>query len=126
MNSKEKYVAIAYDQNDKCVLLSKVKMVNEREYNRLLNEKHENDSKKELEDYQHNENHKGIEHRLVKLEKKDLILAKSIYDNFVDRGLIENDEKFQQAWFDFYFNGCELEFEAPEEFKQIMQKVGNF
>ena len=53
-----------------------------------------------------------------------LVWAKSIYDNFVDRGLLEDNEDFQTMWYNFYFNDGVLNIEeAPEEYKQILNKV---
>ena len=61
---------------------------------------------------------------IAELKTKLVFLAKSIYDNFVDRGLIENDDAFQQAWYDYYFNDKELEIEQyPVEFSKILEKV---
>ena len=57
-----------------------------------------------------------------KFAQHDYFLAKSIYDNFVDRGLIEDDDQFQKEWFDYIFNGEEIKHE-PQEFKDILGKV---
>lgn len=104
-----------------------VKSVSDKEYKELLNKQNEYESENEKRNRVHIGQHKELENRLTKAEKKNLILAKSIYDNFVDRGLLENDDDFQQMWFDFYFNGCDLSLEnAPQEYKQILEKVGNF
>lgn len=120
---KNKLVAISKEETKVFI----VKNVDEQEYNRLLNKEHENDSK--IEQEKNNLSialcnmSKDVSHCL----KHDLILAKSVYDNFVDRGLIENDENFQQLWYDFYFNGGELNLsQAPQEYKTILEKVGNF
>lgn len=123
MKDKCKLVAISINQNQ--VFL--VKNVSDQEYEELLNRQHKSESESERRSCFHDGKHKTIEDRLSKVEKKNLILAKSIYDNFVDRGLIENDDDFQQMWFDFFFNGCDLSLEnAPQEYKQILEKVGNF
>lgn len=123
MQEKKILVAISLEQ-DKLFL---VKSVSEKEYKELLNKQHTSESESERRDIIHIGQHNDLGNRLTKLEKKNLILAKSIYDNFVDRGLLENDDDFQKDWFDFYFNGCDLSLDnAPNEYKQILEKVGNF
>ena len=123
MLENKKLVAISLEQNQ--VFL--VKNVSEKEYKELLNKQHESESENERRDIVHIGQHNELGNRLTKLEKKNLILAKSIYDNFVDRGLLENDDAFQKDWFDYYFNGCDLSLDnAPQEYKQILEKVGNF
>ena len=123
MLENKKLVAISLEQ-DKVFL---VKSVSEKEYKELLNKQYKSESENERRDILHISQHNEIGNRLTKLEKKNLILAKSIYDNFVDRGLLENDDAFQKDWFDFYFNGCDLSLDnAPQEYKQILEKVGNF
>lgn len=123
MKDKCKLVAISINQNQ--VFL--VKNVSDQEYEELLNRQHKSESESERRSCFHDGKHKTIEDRLSKVEKKNLILAKSIYDNFVDRGLIENDDYFQQMWFDFYFNDKELNNEKyPSEFSKILEKVVNF
>lgn len=114
---------IAVSSNGKSIAV--VKNVSETEYKKLLNEEHKyNSEKEELENI-----------RFLKLNclakdkanEKNFILAKCIYDNFVDRGLIENSDSFQQEWYDYFFNDKELDLEhAPEEYKKILDKVGNF
>jgi len=101
-----------------------VKNVDEQEYNKLLNEQ-----EKELACEHNNKvldetRHSTSERRLQRLESKLLLLAKSIYDNFVDRGLLDNDNEFQKMWFDYFFNGCELDLDkAPQEYMTILEKV---
>ena len=73
---------------------------------------------------EHKEQHDYIESRLDHFAGLQVVLAKSVYDNFVDRGLIENNDDFQNVWFDFYFNNGKLNIDnAPEEYKTILAKV---
>ena len=119
-------VATFYDKENKCQRVAKVKYVEEKEYNRLLNEQEQylndqDNKEKHLNDYRNN-----VTKRLEKLESKDFLLAKSLYDNFVDRGLINDDDKFQKDFYDFIFNGCELDIRnTPNDFQIILRKVGN-
>ena len=59
--------------------------------------------------------------------KNELLLAKSIYDNFVDRGLIENDDQFQKDWYDYFLGDSKYInlSKAPKEYKKILEKVVN-
>jgi len=121
MQDKKKIVAISLEQDQ--VFL--VKNVSEEEYKSLLNNQHEYERKQEQKQDDIDKKFERQEERIKELESKNLLLAKCIYDNFVDRGMIENDDKFQQMWFDYYFNGCELDLEnAPLEYKTILDKVG--
>ena len=70
------------------------------------------------------DNQEKISKLECKVDERDLLLAKSIYDNFVDRGLIENDDAFQQAWYDYFMNDIDLVIEQyPAEFSKILDKV---
>lgn len=65
-----------------------------------------------------------VANKIDHFDRVQVLFAKSIYDNFVDRGMIENDDDFQQAYYDFIFSDMELDFEqAPAEFKTILNKV---
>ena len=124
MEIKNKHVAVALDDSGKCEFLAKVKVINDREYNRLINEKEQKKAQREKEELELKNNVLCNQEKIRKLERRDLLLAKSIYDNFVDRGLIENDDAFQQAWYDYFINDAELKFELyPAEFSKILDKV---
>lgn len=107
--------------------VSLVKSVNEQEYKKLINDQEKHLAKGQELAFEHKKQHKSIECTLEHFERLHCILAKTVYDNFVDRGLIENDDAFQQKWYDFYFNGKELDLmNVPQEYKKILEKVGNF
>lgn len=128
MEIKKKHVAVALDDGGKCEFLAKVKVINDREYNRLINEKEQKKAQREKEELELKnkvlDNQEKINKLNCKVEHRDLLLAKSIYDNFVDRGLIENDDAFQQAWYDYFMNDIDLVIEQyPAEFSKILDKV---
>ena len=124
MEIKNKHVAVALDDSGKCEFIAKVKVINDREYNRLFNEKEQKKAQREKEELELKNKVLDNQEKIRKLERRDLLLAKSIYDNFVDRGLIENDDAFQQAWYDYFINDAELKFELyPAEFSKILDKV---
>ena len=124
MNKDVKHVALAYDKDGKCVLVSLVKLVNEREYNRLLNEQNEHTSELDRNDKFIKDKIAVCENDLRKLHSRDLFVSKATYDKFVDRGYLNEDKEFDKAFFDFVFNGCELDLEkAPLDFKTILEKV---
>ena len=116
-----KLIAISTNGSNSIAL---VKSVNEQEYKKLINEQEKNLSKGEKKAREHEEQHNNIDKELEHFTTLQCVLAKSVYDNFVDRGLIENDDKFQKMWFDFYFNDKELDLNnVPEEYKKILVKV---
>ena len=116
-----KLIAISTNGSNSIAL---VKSVNEQEYKKLINEQEKNLAKGEKKAREHEEQHKNIDKELKHLTTLQCVLAKSVYDNFVDRGLIENDDQFQKMWYDFYFNGGLINTEnAPKEYKDILAKV---
>lgn len=106
--------------------ISLVKSVDEQEYAKLINNQEKHLAKGEELAKEHEQKHKTEQLALEHFERTQIVLAKSVYDNFVDRGLIENDEDFQKQWFDFYFNDKELDMGyCPQEYTKILEKVGN-
>ena len=118
METRTKLVAVEFVGN-KCSKAYIVKNLTETEYKKLVNESNEFKLAKEEERQKHL---KEIEIVFGKLAQHDYLLAKSIYDNFVDRGLIEDNDQFQKEWFDYIFKGEEIKHE-PQEFKDILGKV---
>lgn len=128
MEIKNKHVAVALDENGKCEFVAKVKVINDKELNRLINEKEQKKSQREQQELELKnkvlDNQEKISKLECKVDERDLLLAKSIYDNFVDRGLIENDYAFQQAWYDYFINDIDLVIEQyPADFSKILDKV---
>ncbi len=124
MDIKNKHVAVACDNDGNCEFVAKVKVINDREFNRLTNEKEQKKAQREKEELELKNKVLDNQEKIRKLEHRDLLLAKSIYDNFVDRGLIENDDDFQQAWYDYFINDIDLAIEQyPAEFSKILDKV---
>ena len=104
--------------------VSLVKSVNEQEYKKLVNAQAERLAKGEKLAIEHNKQHEYVEKRLNHYASQQVVLAKSIYDTYVDRGLIEKDEDFEKMWFDFYFNEKKLDLnKVPQEFNKILAKV---
>lgn len=119
-------VATLYDQNENCERVAKVSYVSQNEYNKLVNDESKYLYNERTLKEKDNCLKKEMLERLTKLENKDFLLAKSIYDNFVDRGLINDNDKFQKDFFDFIFNNCSLDLKnTPNDFQVILRKVGN-
>lgn len=120
---KKNHIAVTIGKNG-CEHIAKVKVVNDQELAKLNNELEYNESKRQDKENEHLLEHKVIADRIAFFNH---CIAKSIYDNFVDRGLIENDEEFQKKWFDFFFNDGEPfdVCDTPEEFQKILEKVEN-
>lgn len=114
------FVSVELNNDKTCKRVFECRNLTESEYNKLLNEEAKSkEREKKFEEIQQRE----MTNLLTKLSYHDLFLAKATYDNFVDRGLIEENNEFQQAWYDFVFNGTPLD-NKPEEFVQILLKVG--
>lgn len=118
---EKKLIAIATNGSN---AVSLVKSVDEQEYKKLINLQSKHLSNGEKLALEHTKQHESFDKAQKHYSKLELVLAKSVYDNFVDRGLIENDESFQQAWYDFYFNGGELPREnTPKEYQDILERL---
>ena len=118
---KEKLVAIKYDELGKCKQVAIVKNVQDNEYKALKNEEHEH---KEFE----LKKEQKLNDRVCVLEKGEhnhtFLIAKNIYDNFVDRGLLEDNAEFQQMFYDMIFNKGEFDItKMPSEFETILNYV---
>ena len=126
MPQRDRYVAFALNEEGKCSECLDVRLVSKEEQNALKNQSAELKAFKQKEEKTHREEHSTIEKGLKHFTMLELVMAKSVYDNFVDRGLIDNDDDFQSAWYDFYFNGGELprEKDAPKEYQDILRKLG--
>ena len=126
MDIKNKHVAVAYDNDGNCEFVAKVKVINDKELNRLLNEQEQRKQHQLLKKEELKQKVISNEENIRKLRQRDFLLAKSIYDNFVDRGLLNDNEKFQQDFYDFIFNDADLVVEdTPNDFQIILRKVGN-
>ena len=121
VKNMNKLIAISTNGSNSIAL---VKSVNEQEYKKLVNAQAERLAKGEKLAIEHNKQHEYVEKRLNHYASQQVVLAKSIYDTYVDRGLIEKDEDFEKMWFDFYFNEKELNLKkAPQEFNKILVRV---
>lgn len=114
------FVSVELNNDKTCKRVFKCLNLTESEYNKLLNEEAKS---KEREKKIQERQEKELIYLSTKLSVNNLFLAKATYDNFVDRGLIEENNEFQQAWYDFVFNGTPLD-NKPEEFVQILLRVG--
>lgn len=118
---KTKYCAIKYADNGSCEQVLECKNLTEKEYAKLKNEEIANHQKELGKEYL-------IEAKIELCEKTyakhSLLIAKGIYDNFVDSGVIEDDKDFQNKWYDRIMNGSHFEYdECPELFKKIYEYV---
>ena len=119
METRTKLVAVEFIGN-KCSKAFVVKNLTEVEYHKLLNESLEFQAKdNELKD--------GLIRDIAKLHNRTrnlaLFIAVGVYDNLVDRGLIEEDKVFDQKWHDFIINGTPVD-EYPPLVLDIAERLG--
>ena len=104
--------------------IAKVRNVDDKQLEQLKNEELKQ-IEKEKEDFLHESQFKHeLQTEILKLKVRNFHLAKSIYDNFVDRGLCEDNVDFQKAYYDYVFNGKDIKLEdTPTDFQTIYRKV---
>ena len=126
MNDKKILVNVLYDKNKHCERVSKVLYVSEKEYNALKNEQEKYLNEQEKKELYDKEWKASVVNHIHGLTRRDFLLAKSLYDNFVDLGYINDNAQFQQDFYDFIFNDKELDVDStPNDFQIILRKVGN-
>ena len=124
MENDKKLVAVFYDNKGECENVAKVMNVNENEYKKLISSQAKNNSEKEIEKKEIKNKLNKHENKIDFLMTKNVFLAKATYDRFVDRGFINENKDFDKDFYDYVFNGVELNLEnAPEDFKIIYKKV---
>lgn len=126
MDLKNKHVAVICNSNGRCISLSTVRIVNKAEFDKLSKERDEYNNKLEEEKL---EIKKALTSRgkdIVKLYRRDLIIAKAQYDRFVDRGFLDENKEFDKKFYDYIVNDEPLtKDDYPEDFKKILEKVVN-
>ena len=116
---RTRFVAIELNDNGTCKKVLSCVNLTESEYQKLLNESLASKQhglarlEKQKEDFE------KIDTRLY---EHDILLAKSIFDNFVDRGLIEEDDDLQKSFFNFIFTGSAFNPTNPY-FLDILNKI---
>lgn len=118
--TKTRFVAVEYNDNGTCKKVLQLVNLTESDYKKLLNQS--------AESRQHGrEKSKSIETKIATNTKRidimTFLLAKSIYDNYVDRGVFEEDKDFEQAVYDCLFDDKKIILVGPEPFQKILEKV---
>jgi len=117
---RTKFVCIELNDSGTCKKVLPCVNLTDSEYNKLLNES--------LASKQHGlakaqKQKEEIEKLDTRINKHDMLLAKSIFDNFVDRGLIEEDDELQQSFYDYIFNNKNDRVFHNEFFEKILDKI---
>jgi len=121
---QDKCVAIIYNEKGKCRYVGEVRNVDLAKLNALRNDINECEQNEFLEKKELVDRVELLEKEANKFLYKEILLSKALYDNFVDRGFIDNDNEFQQMWYDYLLNDKELDLnKAPIEYEKILQKV---
>ena len=124
MENDKKLVALILDDDQKCERVALVKNLGNKEYNNCLNEERAYKNRVKNEKQNTNERIENLLNYVNHLENNQIYLAKAIYDNFVDRGFLNDNEDFQKDFFNHIYKGAELNLEkAPAEFITILRKV---
>ena len=67
---------------------------------------------------------KSLRLEVENLFPRDLFITKSIYDNYIERGLIDENNEFDEKFYNFVFNDYELkEEDMDSDFIRILEKV---
>ena len=117
----EKLYACSLSVNDECEQIMPIVKKTDEEYKELKNQEYKLKHEKEL---QEKELKKRVHHLECKENLYDYILAKSIYDNFVDRGLLADSVAFQNNWFEHIFKGKPLNKSLfPEDYIKVLDYI---
>ena len=118
---KELLVAVAYTHDKSCKEIYKVINVDEQEFKKLVNQKNEyKDNELKLE----SEKQKAFIDLKRRVDSREYLIAKSLYDNYVDRGLFEDSLDFQQMFYNHIFHNAEFDLTlCPSEFLTILEFV---
>lgn len=118
---KELLVAVAYTHDKSCKEIYKVVNVDEQEFKKLVNQKNEyKDKELKLE----SEKQKAFIDLKHRVDSREYLIAKSLYDNYVDRGFIEDNIEFQQMFYNHIFHNAEFDLTlCPSEFLTILEFV---
>ena len=124
MENDKKLVALILDDDQKCERVAIVKNLGNKEYNNCLNEERAYKNRVKVEKQNTNERIENLINYVNHLENNQIYLAKAIYDNFVDRGFINDNEEFQKDFFNHIYKGGKLDLDkVPAEFITILRKV---
>ena len=124
MENDKKLVALILDDDQKCERVALVKNLGNKEYNNCLNEERAYKNRAKAEKQNTNERIENLLNYVNHLENNQIYLAKAIYDNFVDRGFINDNEEFQKDFFNHIYKGSKLNLDkVPAEFITILRKV---
>lgn len=127
MEAKDKLVAVYINEKGGCEQVLKVKTISSNEYAHLLNQASKSHEIKSVEKKRLLDRLTKAEEDISKLKYKHLILAKSVFDNLVDKGKLETTDEFENMWFDYLFNDGKFDTSvSTDEFNKILGKVGNF
>jgi len=127
MNEK-KLVSVILDENGKCEQIAEVRNLDTKAFNKCVNEERAyREEKQKIEkerDYAFMTLSKNCDNHKAHTKQNDVYLAKALYDNFVDRGLLNDNEDFQKDFFNHIYKGADLDLnKAPTEFITILRKV---
>lgn len=124
MENDKKLVALILDDDQKCERVAIVKNLGNKEYNNCLNEERAYKNRAKQEKQNLDGRIENLLNYVNHLENNQIYLAKAIYDNFVDRGFINDNEEFQKDFFNYIYKGAKIDFiKAPAEFITILRKV---
>lgn len=120
MSVKDKFVALEIGSDGTCEQVLECKTITNGEYKKLINEQKIAKQKKEtrLANISFEIAKNGADIYLCQM-----FIAKSIYDNMVDRGYFQSDDIFEKAFYDYVFENKKIECEYPKEFKVILERV---
>ena len=121
---KEDYLLVAISNNEDKVFV--VKNIAKSEYKKLLNKQDKCEKEQESKELAIDEKLKRHNNNIQHLYNRDFILAKALYDRFVDRGLIDENKEFDQAFYEYILEDKDIDLKLiPIEFNEILDKVGN-
>lgn len=125
MAEKMKTIAVRKDNCGNVLEVLEIKTILETRFKELHNQAIENSAKCEQEKAFKEKVEKDARDNLFgKVSKHDLFVAKSLFNDLVDKGLMETNDDFENMFFNYIkgVSGYNVELE-PQDFKKIMEGV---
>ena len=125
MSEKMKTIAVRKNENGEVLEVLEIKTVLETRCKELQHQANSNCARYDAEKQVEKNNEKVAKDYIVKsLKKHNLFIAKALFNDFVDKGLMETNEQFEEMFANFVKGVAPYNEELePKDFKKVFEGV---